>query len=124
MKAIESPYEKIEIMPTGFPQLDTILGGGLHFRKIFQVSGIWSVGKSTLAMQIVARAQKEKHPCLYADCEIAWANSYAEILGVDIQALDLSIEDFAEAYRLYYTGNKSKLSKKRLEFFDKVVNNK
>ena len=98
MKAIESPYEKIEIMPTGFPALDTILGGGLHFRKIFQVSGIWSVGKSTLAMQIVARAQKEKHPCLYADCEIAWANSYAEILGVDVKALDLSIEDFAEAY--------------------------
>lgn len=98
MKAIESPYEDLDIMSTGFPALDAILGGGLYFRKLLQVSGIYSVGKSTLAMQIVAKAQREKHPCLYADCEASWSNKYAEKLGVDCKVLDLSIEDFAEAY--------------------------
>lgn len=97
-KAIESPYDDLDVMSTGFPMLDTILGGGLYFRKLLQVSGIYSVGKSTLAMQIVGKAQKEKHPCLYADCEASWSNKYAESLGVDCKALDLSIEDFAEAY--------------------------
>lgn len=97
-KASESPYETLDVMSTGFPELDKILGGGIFFRKILQISGQWSVGKSTLAMQIVARAQSEKRPCLYSDCEMAWSNTYASALGVDVNSLDLSIEQYAEAY--------------------------
>ena len=98
MKAIDYPYDQQDVMPTGFSALDTLLGGGIHFRKILQISGAWSVGKSTLATQILATAQREDRPCVYADTELAWSNEYAKKIGVDVNKLDLIIGEYAEQY--------------------------
>lgn len=99
MKATESITEKYDVISTGLSDLDRILGiGGIASKKIIECSGIWSVGKSTLAIQIVAQAQKEKKPCLWADAEFSWSNEYASKLGVDCNDLDLLQEQHAEAH--------------------------
>lgn len=96
MKASESPYNKINWIPTGFASLDKILGGGVPQRKITEISGYFSVGKSTLALQIVSQAQKAGMPCLWADSEFSFTQDYAEALGVNCDELDLLQERYAE----------------------------
>jgi len=97
MKASESPYKKLVSVPTGFASLDKILGtGGVSLRKITEISGAFSVGKSTLALSIVAQAQKQKLDTLWVDCEFSFDQTYAEGLGVDCDNLDLIQERFAE----------------------------
>ena len=44
MKASESPYRKIQWVPTGYTQLDKILGGGIPLRRITEISGKYGVG--------------------------------------------------------------------------------
>lgn len=96
MKASENPYKKIDWIPTGFGKLDHILGGGVPQRRITEISGLWGVGKSTLALQIVASAQKEGRDCLWCDSEFSFTEEYATALGVDCEQLDLIVERFAE----------------------------
>lgn len=96
IKADKSPYAELTWIPTGFSKLNNILGGGIPTRKITEISGVFSVGKSTLALQIVAQAQKQGMDCLYADTEFSFTEDYAEKLGVDIKLLDLLQERYAE----------------------------
>lgn len=96
MKASDSLYSKIDWLPTGFSALDKILGGGIPSRKITEISGVFSVGKSTLALTLIGRAQKEKKATLWADSEFSYGEEYAAILGVDSNKLDLIQERFAE----------------------------
>lgn len=96
MKASANPYKEIKWISTGLPSLDRILGGGVPQRKLTEISGQFSVGKSTLALQIVAQAQKEKMPCLWVDSEFSFGQAYAEALGVDCDELDLFAGRFAE----------------------------
>lgn len=96
MKASDSLYSKIDWLPTGFSALDKILGGGIPSRKITEISGVFSVGKSTLALTIIGRAQKEKKPTLWADTEFSYTPEYAETLGVDSGLLDLIQARYAE----------------------------
>lgn len=96
-KANKSPYREIGVIPTGFSKLDAILGvGGIPLRKITEVSGQFSVGKSTLGLQIVAQAQKMDMDCLWADNELSFGEDYATQLGVDVATLDLLQERLAE----------------------------
>lgn len=95
-KASANPYKSIKWIPTGLPSLDRILGGGIPHRKITEVSGVWSVGKSTLALQVVAQAQKLGMDCLWVDSEFSFQEGYASVLGVDCDKLDLVAERFAE----------------------------
>lgn len=95
-KASANPYRQITWIPTGLSSLDRILGGGIPQRRITEISGTWSVGKSTLAQQIVAEAQKLGKDCLWCDSEFQFTNEYAESLGVDCNKLDLLIEKVAE----------------------------
>lgn len=96
-KANKSPYREIGVIPTGFSKLDAILGvGGIPLRKITEVSGQFSVGKSTLGLQIVAQAQKMGMDCLWADNELSFWEDYATQLGVDVETLDLLQERLAE----------------------------
>lgn len=98
MKASESTSDKFDVIPTGFVELDKILGiGGIATKKITEISGIWSVGKSTLALQIVAQAQKQKLHALYCDSEFSFSADYATSLGVDCENLELIQEQYAEA---------------------------
>ena len=97
MKANQSKYREIASIPTGYVSLDRILGlGGVPLRKITEISGVYSVGKSTLALTITAQAQKEGMETLWADTEFAFDDAYATSLGVDCDQLDLIQEEFAE----------------------------
>lgn len=96
MKASQSLYSKIDWLPTGFSALDKILGGGIPSRKITEISGVFSVGKSTLALTIIGKAQQVKKPTLWADSEFSYGEEYAATLGVDSNKLDLIQERFAE----------------------------
>jgi recombination protein RecA len=96
-KASESPYRDLTVIPTGFSKLDTLIGiGGIPTRKITEISGKYSVGKTTLAQTIVANAQKMGMQCLYADTEFSFEEKYAASLGVDLEKLELCITDHAE----------------------------
>lgn len=98
MKASENALDKIEIVATGFAGLDAALGvGGIPSKKITEISGRYSMGKSTLALQIVAQAQRQGKKCLWADSELSYSNVYAKELGVDSDSLELLQQtEFAE----------------------------
>lgn len=98
MKASESPYRNFEVITTGFPSLDRITGvGGVPRRRITEISGPYSVGKTTLALHIVTQAQKQGLRVLWSDIEWSWDEQYARALGVDLEAVDLIQERYAEA---------------------------
>lgn len=94
--AAESVYSTVEWIPTGLKALDRILGGGIPSRRITEVSGPYSVGKTTLALTIIANAQREGKKTLWVDQEWAWDGTYAEKLGVDLKKCFLIQEEFAE----------------------------
>jgi recombination protein RecA len=96
MKASESPYNTIEYIETPFPSLNKILGGGIPLRRITEVSGNYSVGKSTFALHCIAAAQKAGRPCYWADTEFQYTLDYSKALGVDNDELELLQERFAE----------------------------
>lgn len=95
-RASDSPNARVEFLKTGLSKLDTALGGGVPFKKITEISGPWSVGKSTLAMSLVARAQSEGRATLWADSEFSLEYSYASALGVQLDKLDLIQERYGE----------------------------
>jgi recombination protein RecA len=83
-----SASEGYTVIPTGLPQLDRILGiGGIPFKKITEISGQWSVGKTTLALSLVKSAQEHGYKSMWIDAEWAWDGEYAKSLGVDTEKL-------------------------------------
>lgn len=83
---------------TPFKELNDSLGGGIPLGKILEVAGSWSVGKSTLAYQIIGNAQKQNRPCLLLDAERAFTKEYGALLGVDNSKLDIFRAKTAEEY--------------------------
>lgn len=96
MKASKSKSEVNMWVPTGFSNLDKVLGGGIPVGKITQASGKFSVGKSTLALSIIAQAQKKKLKTCYVDTEMSFSVPYATSLGVDCDELDIIQERLGE----------------------------
>ncbi len=95
--AAESPYGITDVVPFGLPQLDKLTGvKGVPRRRITEISGPYSVGKTTLALALVKEAQDLGVKCLWADIEFSWDNLYAEALGVDTTKLGLIQERYAE----------------------------
>ncbi len=86
----------VDWISTTLPALDKILGGGIPTRRITEISGAWSVGKSTLALTIIANAQKEGYKTLWCDQEWSWERGYAIALGVDVKKLSFIQEKMAE----------------------------
>lgn len=72
------------------------LTGGLARGKILILSGQWSVGKSTLTLQMIEAAQKQGLKCLFADVEFSYDSKYAQMLGVDNSKLGVIRERTAE----------------------------
>jgi len=97
MKA-EEMKESFNVIATGFGGIDGLFGGGLPTRKIVEVAGSWSVGKSTLAYQIIGVAQKQGKPCLLLDAERAYTKEYGAALGIDNSQLDVFRARTAEEY--------------------------
>jgi len=108
-----SASEGFDVIPTGLPQVDRVLGiGGIPFKRITEISGKWSVGKTTLALSVVKQAQDLGYPVIWVDAEWAWDSEYAKYLGVDTDKLGLlqtrAAEDSLDELLVYVEGDKQK----------------
>ena len=87
----------IEAIPTGSLGIDIALGiGGLPKGRIIAIYGPESSGKTTLALSVIAQAQKRNGTCAFIDAEHALDPSYAKKIGVDIENLLVSQPDSGE----------------------------
>lgn len=97
MKLGEKPKVGVEAISTGSIGLDEALGiGGLPRGRIIEIFGPESSGKTTLALHVVAEAQKKGGICAYIDAEHAMDPEYAKKLGVKIDELLISQPDTGE----------------------------
>ncbi|MGH9043450.1 MAG: recombinase RecA [Acidimicrobiales bacterium] len=97
MRMGETVHMAIEALPTGALALDLALGiGGLPRGRIVEVYGPESSGKSTLAMHVVAEAQRNGGVCAYIDAEHAMDPVYAKAIGVNVDDLLISQPDTGE----------------------------
>jgi recombination protein RecA len=97
MKMGEKSTMSIETVPTGALALDLALGvGGLPRGRVTEIYGPESSGKSTLAMHVVAEAQRMGGICAYVDAEHAMDPIYARAIGVDVDELLISQPDTGE----------------------------
>jgi recombination protein RecA len=88
---------QIEAIPTGALSLDIALGiGGLPRGRVVEIFGPESSGKSTLAMHVVAEAQRNGGICAYVDAEHAMDPIYARAIGVNVDDLLISQPDTGE----------------------------
>jgi recombination protein RecA len=93
----DKEFEPIEAISTGSLGLDMALGiGGVPKGRMIEIYGPESSGKTTLALQIIAEAQKEGSICAFIDAEHALDVRYAKNLGVDVENLLVSQPDFGE----------------------------
>lgn len=87
----------VEAIPTGSLSLDLALGiGGVPKGRIIEIYGPESSGKTTLALHIVAEAQKRGGEVAFIDAEHALDPTYARALGVDIESMLISQPDTGE----------------------------
>ena len=87
----------IAVIPTGSLALDAALGiGGVPRGRIVEIYGPEASGKTTLALHVVASAQKSGGEAAYIDVEHALEPAYARALGVDIDSLLISQPDTGE----------------------------
>jgi recombination protein RecA len=86
-----------EVISTGSIGLDVALGiGGLPKGRVVEIYGPESSGKTTLAIHVIAEAQKKGGMCAFIDAEHAFDSTYAQKLGVDIDNLLISQPDYGE----------------------------
>lgn len=97
MKMGEKGTMNVESISTGALALDLALGiGGLPRGRVTEIYGPESSGKSTLAMHVVAEAQRNGGICAYVDAEHAMDPVYARNIGVDVDELLISQPDTGE----------------------------
>lgn len=97
MKLGDAPKVDVNVIHTGSIGLDIALGvGGLPQGRIVEIFGPESSGKTTLALHVVAEAQKKGGVCAYIDAEHAMDPVYAQALGVNINELLISQPDTGE----------------------------
>jgi recombination protein RecA len=97
MRLGDNTKVQVESIPTGSLSLDIALGiGGVPKGRIIEVYGPESSGKTTLALHIVAEAQKRGGEVAFIDAEHALDPSYARALGVDIDSMLISQPDTGE----------------------------
>ena len=97
MKLGERGHVGIAAIPTGALALDLALGiGGLPRGRVVEIFGPEASGKSTLAMHVVAEAQRNGGACAYIDAEHAMDPVYAGAIGVNVDELLISQPDTGE----------------------------
>ena len=97
MRLGENSHIMVEAVPTGSLSLDIALGiGGVPKGRIVEIYGPESSGKTTLALHIVAEAQKRGGEVAFIDAEHALDPTYARALGVDIDSMLISQPDTGE----------------------------
>ena len=97
MRLGDRPEMNVEAIPTGSLALDAVLGiGGVPKGRIIEIYGPESSGKTTLALHIVAQAQKRGGEVAFVDAEHALDPDYAARIGVDIDSMLVSQPDTGE----------------------------
>ena len=97
MKMSDRGQMKVEAVSSGNLAIDVALGiGGLPRGRVVEVYGPEASGKSTLAMHVVAEAQRTGGICAYVDAEHAMDPDYAKNIGVDVDELLISQPDTGE----------------------------
>ena len=97
MKLSDSSVRNVRAIPTGALALDLALGiGGLPRGRIVEIFGPESSGKTTLALHVVAEAQRNGGVAAFIDAEHALDPIYAKALGVDVDELLISQPDTGE----------------------------
>src|SRR3989449_7242845 len=97
MRMGERTNMDVEAISTGALSLDVALGvGGLPRGRVVEIYGPESSGKSTLAMHVVAEAQRNGGICAYIDAEHAMDPVYAAAIGVNVDDLYISQPDTGE----------------------------
>ncbi|NLT95908.1 MAG: recombinase RecA [Clostridia bacterium] len=97
MKLGEQTHLNVEVIPTGSLALDAALGvGGVPRGRVIEIFGPESSGKTTVALHIIAEAQKAGGAAAFIDAEHALDPIYAQNLGVDIDNLLVSQPDTGE----------------------------
>ncbi len=95
LKAVETI--KVDVIPTGSLALDVATGiGGVPRGRIVEIFGVESSGKTTLALHVIAEAQKRGGVAVFIDAEHALDPKYAKNLGVDVENLYISQPDYGE----------------------------
>ncbi|MBK7567206.1 MAG: recombinase RecA [Chitinophagales bacterium] len=97
MKLGDSPVVAEDVIPSGSIGVDLALGiGGIPRGRVIEIYGPEASGKTTLAIHIIAEAQKKGGVCAIIDAEHAFDKGYAEKLGVDVENLLISQPDYGE----------------------------
>jgi len=97
MKMGEKSSMEIEVISTGAMALDIALGvGGLPCGRVTEIYGPESSGKTTLALHVVAEAQRNGGICAFVDAEHALDPVYAKAIGIDVDELLISQPDTGE----------------------------
>ena len=97
MKLGEQAHQNVEVITTGNLALDLALGvGDVPRGRVIEIYGPESSGKTTVALHIVAEAQKKGGICAFVDAEHALDPAYAKKLGVNIDELYISQPDTGE----------------------------
>ena len=97
MRLGDAAAQQVEVIPTGSLGLDIALGiGGMPRGRVVEIYGPESSGKTTLALQVVAEAQKLGGAAAFIDAEHALDPSYAKKLGVNTEELLVSQPDSGE----------------------------
>ena len=93
----ERPVERVPAIPTGSIAIDRITGiGGIPRGRITEIYGPESSGKTTLALHVIANAQKEGGVAAFIDAEHALDPTYAKKLGINLEELLVSQPDSGE----------------------------
>ena len=97
MKLGDRPRVDVDAISTGSLGLDAALGiGGLPRGRVVEIFGPESSGKTTIALHVIAEAQKKGGVCAFIDAEHAMDPEYSKKLGVNINELLLSQPDAGE----------------------------
>jgi recombination protein RecA len=97
MRLGSTERENIPVIPTGVLSIDLALGvGGLPRGRVTEIYGPESSGKTTLALHVIAEAQRRGGNAAFIDAEHALDVAYAERLGVDVDNLLISQPDYGE----------------------------
>ncbi|AEI15764.1 Protein recA [Flexistipes sinusarabici DSM 4947] len=98
MRLGDKAAEKLPVIPTGSLSLDIALGvGGVPRGRIVEIYGAESSGKTTVALHVIAEAQKKGGVAAFVDAEHAMDPVYADAIGVDTDNLLVSQPDSGEA---------------------------
>lgn len=96
MRLGSSSHLNVETLSSGSIGLDIALGGGLPVGRITEIYGHEASGKTTVALSVIATAQRQGMQCAFIDAEHALDPRYAQALGVDIDNLLVSQPDNGE----------------------------